>query len=55
MPGENFSFNTVVGKRTIEAGYKEGTAYIGGKVVPDVGGGVAKYLLLYTILLYLLI
>ena len=42
MPGENFSFNTVVGKRTIEAGYKEGTAYIGGKVVPDVGGGVCQ-------------
>lgn len=42
MPGENFSFNTVVGKRTIEAGYKEGTAYVGGKVVPDVGGGVCQ-------------
>ena len=26
VPGENFSFNTVVGKRTVEAGYKEGTA-----------------------------
>lgn len=42
MPGENFSYNTVVGKRTIEAGFKEGTAYIGGKVVPDVGGGVCQ-------------
>lgn len=42
MPGENFSFNTVVGKRTVEAGYKEGTAYIGGKVVPDIGGGVCQ-------------
>ena len=42
MPGENFSFNTVVGSRTIEAGFKEGTAYIGGKVVPDVGGGVCQ-------------
>lgn len=42
MPGEKFSYNTVVGKRTIEAGFKEGTAYIGGKVVPDVGGGVCQ-------------
>lgn len=42
LPGENFSFNTVVGSRTIEAGFKEGTAYIGGKVVPDVGGGVCQ-------------
>ncbi len=42
MPGENFSFNTIVGSRTIEAGFKEGTAYIGGKIVPDVGGGVCQ-------------
>ena len=42
MPGENFSYNTVIGKRTLEAGYKEGTAYVGGKVVPDVGGGVCQ-------------
>lgn len=42
MPGEKFSFNTIVGKRTIEAGFKEGTAYIGGKVVPDVGGGICQ-------------
>lgn len=42
LPGENFSFNTIVGSRTIEAGFKEGTAYVGGKVVPDVGGGVCQ-------------
>ena len=42
MPGEIFSYNKVVGKRTIEAGFKEGTAYIGGKVVPDVGGGICQ-------------
>ena len=42
LPGEKFSFNTVVGSRTIEAGFKEGTAYIGGKIVPDVGGGVCQ-------------
>lgn len=42
LPREKFSFNTIVGSRTIEAGFKEGTAYIGGKVVPDVGGGVCQ-------------
>ena len=42
MPDETFSFNKVVGSRTIEAGWKEGTAYIGGKVVPSVGGGVCQ-------------
>ena len=29
LPGEKFSFNTIVGSRTIEAGFKEGTAYVG--------------------------
>lgn len=42
LPGEKFSFNTIVGSRTIEAGFKEGTAYVGGKVVPDIGGGVCQ-------------
>lgn len=42
LSGEKFSFNTIVGSRTIEAGFKEGTAYVGGKVVPDVGGGVCQ-------------
>lgn len=42
MPGENFSYNKTVGSRTIEAGWKEGTAYISGKVVPSVGGGVCQ-------------
>ena len=42
MPGETFSFNKIVGSRTIEEGWKEGTAYIGGKVVPSVGGGVCQ-------------
>lgn len=42
MPGETFSYNKTVGSRTIEAGWKEGTAYISGKVVPSVGGGVCQ-------------
>ena len=42
LPGEKFSFNKIVGSRTIEAGFKEGTAYVGGKIVPSVGGGVCQ-------------
>ena len=42
MPGETFSYNQVVGKRTIDAGYKEAGAYAGGKVVQDVGGGICQ-------------
>ena len=42
MPGENFSFNTILGPITFEAGFKEGTAYVGGKIVPSVGGGVCQ-------------
>ena len=42
MPGETFSYNKVVGARTIEAGYKEAGAYAGGKVVQDVGGGICQ-------------
>ncbi len=42
MPGETFSYNKTVGSRTIEAGWKEGTAYISGKVVPSIGGGVCQ-------------
>ena len=41
-PNEEFSYNKVVGKRTIENGYKEAKAYAGGKVVLDVGGGICQ-------------
>jgi len=33
MPGEIFSYNKVVGKRTIDAGYKEAPVYANGQVV----------------------
>lgn len=42
MPGETFSYNKVVGKRTVEAGYKEAATYAGGKVVDDIGGGICQ-------------
>lgn len=41
-PEEEFSYNKRVGKRTIEAGFKEAKAYAGGKVVLDVGGGICQ-------------
>lgn len=42
MPDEVFSYNTVVGARTIEEGYKEAGAYSGGEVVQAVGGGICQ-------------
>jgi len=41
-PGETFSFNEVVGKRTKDRGYKIATAYSGGEVTEDVGGGICQ-------------
>ena len=41
-PGETFSFNGVVGERTTKRGFKTATAYSGGKVVEDVGGGICQ-------------
>ena len=41
-PGETFSYNTVVGKRTAEAGFKSASAYSGGQVVQSIGGGVCQ-------------
>jgi len=42
MPGETFSYNKVVGKRTIEAGYKNAAIYENGKVVDGLGGGICQ-------------
>lgn len=42
MPGQIFSFNNVVGQRTTAKGYKEAIAYVSGKSVPEVGGGVCQ-------------
>lgn len=41
-PGETFSFNDVVGKRTRDRGFKVATAYASGEVTEDVGGGVCQ-------------
>ncbi len=42
MPGETFSYNKIVGERTIKAGYKEASVYMGGKVVDGIGGGICQ-------------
>ena len=42
LPGEEFSYNKIVGERTISAGYKEAAVYSGGKVVDGIGGGICQ-------------
>ena len=42
MPGETFSYNKVVGKRTVEAGYKDAAIYENGQVVDGLGGGICQ-------------
>ena len=42
LPGEEFSYNNVVGKRTVEAGYKNAATYSNGQVVDDIGGGICQ-------------
>ena len=41
-PGEEFSYNEALGQRTTENGYVSGTAYAGGSVVQQTGGGICK-------------
>ena len=42
MPGETFSYNKVVGARTIAAGYKEAPIYVSGRVENGLGGGICQ-------------
>ena len=41
-PGETFSFNETVGKRTEEAGFLSAGAYSDGEVVQEIGGGICQ-------------
>ena len=41
-PGEIFSYNKVIGARTIAEGYKEAPIYVGGKVGIGLGGGICQ-------------
>lgn len=42
LPGEEFSYNKVLGKRTIENGFKEAAIYAGDGVQDGVGGGICQ-------------
>ena len=42
QPGEEFSYNTVVGERTAERGYLPAPAYSGNRLTDSVGGGVCQ-------------
>ena len=40
--GGIFSFNQVVGERTPEAGYDDAPVFMGGRLVPGIGGGICQ-------------
>lgn len=42
MPGEEFSFNRVVGRRTKAAGYKDAAIFSDGQVTDGLGGGICQ-------------
>ncbi|WP_010530337.1 VanW family protein [Lentibacillus jeotgali] len=42
FPGERFSFNDVVGKRTEEKGYKRAPVIVKGELAEDIGGGICQ-------------
>lgn len=42
MPGETFSYNDVVGERTVEAGFQMAGVYSNGQEVEGLGGGICQ-------------
>ncbi len=42
LPGEEFSYNTVVGKRTSERGFRAASVYENNKMVDGLGGGICQ-------------
>ncbi|MDR0380490.1 MAG: VanW family protein [Oscillospiraceae bacterium] len=42
MPGDEFSYNKTVGQRTTDRGFKQAGAYVQGKLVDEVGGGICQ-------------
>lgn len=42
LPGETFSYNEVVGQRTAARGFQEAGAYLNGKTVQELGGGICQ-------------
>ena len=41
-PGQSFSYNATLGKRTTANGFREAGAYANGQVVQEVGGGICQ-------------
>ena len=52
-PGDDFSFNEVVGQRTTEKGYKTAGAYANGETISAIGGGICQVssTIYYTVLM----
>lgn len=42
FPGEEFSFNKVVGERTKDKGYKKAPVIVKGELAEDIGGGICQ-------------
>lgn len=42
MPGEKFSFNEIVGERTVAAGYKNAAIFVNGQVEDGLAGGICQ-------------
>lgn len=42
FPGESFSFNKVVGERTVEKGYQKAPVIVKGEFSEDIGGGICQ-------------
>lgn len=42
MPGDTFSYNEVVGERTVAKGYKDAPIIVGNKVESGLGGGICQ-------------
>ena len=42
LPGDEFSFNGVVGQRTYDRGYRAAPALVSGETVMDIGGGICQ-------------
>lgn len=42
LPGDTFSYNTVVGERTAARGFQTAGAYVNGRIVDEIGGGICQ-------------
>lgn len=42
MPGDEFSYNELIGDTTPDKGYEKANTYVGNTIVPDYGGGICQ-------------